>query len=43
MTDIAEKCAGGFFPGAWALILVVILIILGFTFMGFGVDGGGWW
>ncbi|MEW6172506.1 MAG: hypothetical protein AB1510_05475 [Bacillota bacterium] len=31
-----------FLPGAWSLILVVVLIILGFSFMGFGVDGG-WW
>ena len=31
-----------FLPGAWALILVVILIMLSFTFFGFGVDGFFW-
>ncbi|MEW6183893.1 MAG: hypothetical protein AB1500_12110 [Bacillota bacterium] len=29
-----------FLPGAWALILVVVLIILAFSPSGFG---GGWW
>ncbi|MEW6183888.1 MAG: sporulation protein YjcZ [Bacillota bacterium] len=42
-----DGCGGGF-SGLWPLILVVLLIVLGFTVWGFmggwcGLGAGGWW